>query len=421
MLSHLLATLLSVLQPQEIKIPSYQPLEWQDEKLFQAPTEEDLQVEKVLQTYLQTLKGDGSIVDRQGVWVQSDWIPLAQHHGNTRFSAASLTKIATSLASVHTWGVNYHFDTNVYYKGVIKKGVLFGDLIVEGNGDPLFIWEEGIRLGYDLQKIGLKEVKGRLILTQRFYMNFESKPNLTGEYLKTSFNHNEWNKNITNQYNTMKNKPPKPNLKISGGILYQQSTPLGLPTLIRHRSLPLHTILREMNIYSNNNIAEALAQNMGGGDKVAYLASYLAQVPSDQISLINGSGLGRENQISPRAVCQMFKILEDQLISQNMTIDDLFPVGGVDHRGTMEKRNLPPGVAVKTGTLNQVSALAGRIPTKEHGVVWFAIINSGWDVPKFRKRQDEVLQNWSHLWNLQKPTIKASYPYYGDPKRNQSN
>ena len=55
---------------------------------------------------------------------------------------------------------------------------------------------------------------------------------------------------------------------------------------------------------------------------------------------------------------------------------DFFPVAGRDRTGTMVDRNIPYGITVKTGTLWEVSALAGMIPTAERGPIWFAIINN---------------------------------------------
>ena len=96
-------------------------------------------------------------------------------------------------------------------------------------------------------------------------------------------------------------------------------------------------------------------------------------------------------------------------------------MGGRDKTGTVQWRNLPDGVAVKTGTLAQVSALAGVIPTKERGPVWFAIINHGPNIDRFRVEQDRLLQRLTNHWNLTPVAspAKATQPVkLGDPKRN---
>ena len=119
-----------------------EPLElgaWQDAVIFNLPTTEaDPMLEKIVQDYLQTLKQEGLDSDRQGVWLQSDWQELVSHQGTDPLSAASLTKIATTLAALGKWGADHQFVTKIFYTGEINEGILEGDLIVFGEGDPFF-------------------------------------------------------------------------------------------------------------------------------------------------------------------------------------------------------------------------------------------------------------------------------------------
>lgn len=57
--------------------------------------------------------------------------------------------------------------------------------------------------------------------------------------------------------------------------------------------MTLAKILKQMNIYSNNNMAEMLAEFMGSPLVVSQLAAKSAAVPPQEIQLIKGSGLGR--------------------------------------------------------------------------------------------------------------------------------
>jgi D-alanyl-D-alanine carboxypeptidase/D-alanyl-D-alanine-endopeptidase (penicillin-binding protein 4) len=175
-----------------------------------------------------------------------------------------------------------------------------------------------------------------------------------------------------------------------------------------------------MNIYSNNEIAEMLAQSVGGAQVVAQVAAAAAKVPQAEIQLLNGSGLALENRISPRAATAMLMAIEDKYQSQSLGVKDLFPTSGRDKVGTMIHRSIPIGTTIKTGTLNTVSALAGVIPTRDRGQVWFAIINHGNDVSQFRQQQDLFLQRLSQHWQLstlQPPVTTSVSPYLGDPSR----
>jgi D-alanyl-D-alanine carboxypeptidase/D-alanyl-D-alanine-endopeptidase (penicillin-binding protein 4) len=158
-----------------------------------------------------------------------------------------------------------------------------------------------------------------------------------------------------------------------------------------------------MNVFSNNDMAQMLADSVGGYTVVQSTAAKLARVPESEIQLINGSGLGVENRISPRAICAMFMAIQREALSQGLNLADLFPVSGFDHRGTLHARHIPAGTIIKTGTLNAVSSLAGVMPTRDRGLVWFAIINHGPYVSTFRAQQDKLLQQLSKT--LQAPTV----------------
>ncbi len=52
------------------------------------------------------------------------------------FVPASNMKLFTSSAALILLGHNYVYETNLYANGIIKNGVLKGDLIIQGTGDP---------------------------------------------------------------------------------------------------------------------------------------------------------------------------------------------------------------------------------------------------------------------------------------------
>jgi D-alanyl-D-alanine carboxypeptidase/D-alanyl-D-alanine-endopeptidase (penicillin-binding protein 4) len=343
-----------------------------------------------------------NLLTSQGIWMQSGPMLMANHQGTTPLPAASLTKVATSLAAFKTWGPDYQFETVVSATGPIVNGVLQGDLVITGGGDPMFVWEEAIALGNSLNKIGIKQVKGNLVIAGSFAMNFQRHPLLAGQLLKQSLNYATWTRPATYTYSIMPKGTPKPQVIIAGTVkLAAQSNPQQT-LLLRHRSLPLKQLLKEMNVFSNNDMAEMLAESVGGATVVQSTAANLARVPQSEIQLINGSGLGPENRISPRAVCAMFMALQREAVAHQLTLADLFPMSGFDHRGTMHARHLPAATVIKTGTLRDVSALAGVMPTRDRGLVWFAVLNRGPNVSGFRTGQDQLLQHL--VQRLQLPT-----------------
>jgi serine-type D-Ala-D-Ala carboxypeptidase/endopeptidase (penicillin-binding protein 4) len=371
------------------------------------PAPPDSELATTIDGYLQQLEAQGKPATEQGIWLQSGVQTLADRAGTTPRPAASITKIATSLAALKTWKSDRQFETLISARGTVENGVVRGDLVVSGGSDPLFVWKEAIAVGNALDRMGIRHVTGDLIVEGSFAMNFESDPQTAGQLFKEAIDAQLWSPEAQAEYEELPPETPKPGVKIEGTVKTNQATsdrpslfhrsPATVP-LLRHQSLPLARLLKEMNVHSNNEMAQMLADAVGGAAVVAQTAAREAGVPPEEIQLINGSGLGEENRISPRAACAMFVAIQRHLLPLGLNIGDVFPVMGRDV-GTLEDRQMPQASAVKTGTLNNVSALVGVLPTRDRGLVWFAIVNGGGDyVENFRTRQDTLLQTLQQQW-----------------------
>jgi serine-type D-Ala-D-Ala carboxypeptidase/endopeptidase (penicillin-binding protein 4) len=363
----------------------------------------DPAAEAIVQAYLQSLGSLGLPPQQQGVWLQSGLFHLADNQGQTPLPAASLTKIATSLAALQTWGPNHQFPTAIMTNGTIQNGVLQGDLIIQGGGDPMFVWEEAIGLGNGLNQLGIRQVTGDLIVSQNFVMNFDWDPLKSGTWLKQAINAATWPEATQAQYAKMPPGTDKPQVAIAGSVR-TAAAPLKATPLFTRQSLPLWNLVKRLNVYSNNFMSESLARQLGGPSIVMERATAAAGMNPNQIRLVNGSGLGEENQISPQAATLMFAAIQRYASLHQLNIADLFPIAGTDV-GTIDDRDLPRNAVVKTGTLNSVSALAGVIPTKERGLVSFAIINRGTNLEGLRDRQDVLLRQLQQAWGapVQRP------------------
>ncbi len=406
-------------------VPTLEPLQivsWQDAPIFQLPVNQtDPKVNTIINNYLKTLEQKNINPEAQGIWLQSDWQELVSHQGTTPISAASLTKIATTLAVLGQLGADYQFVTRVYHTGEIQDGILEGDLIVAGNGDPFFVWEEAFAIANTLNQLGIREVTGNLIVNKKFYMNYETEPETAAKLLYQALDVNSWSSQVIKQFQSLPITTPRPQLTIKGKIQLMRGLPPNNKLILIHKSLPLAEILKQMNIYSNNKMAQMLADEVGGASAIASYVAKVTKVPETEIQLINGSGLGVENLISPRTASKMLLAIDSLLKPFNLEVLDIFPVAGRDSIGTMENRNIPSGTTVKTGTLNQVSALAGFIPLDAERRVWFTIINSGWQIEYFRKQQDKLLQQLTEHWNYQGEEFvqeSETQVYLGDPTRN---
>ena len=403
--------------------PDLKPLEllpWQNSTLFQLPPPySDRLSETIVEGYLQNLKSQGINPERQGIWIQSDWVTPIDNRGKTPLPAASLTKIATTLASLNEWGAKHRFTTKIYVTGEITAGIVTGDLIVEGSGDPFFVWEEAIALANTLNQLGINKVRGNLLVTDKFYMNYQNRALKAGELLKQGLNR-QWQSKVSDRDLQMPPGIKQSEVAIAGEVKLTDKVSPNAQLLISHQSLPLAEILRQMNIYSNNKMAQILADLLGGAAVVAQTSAEIANFDPTEIELVNGSGLSEENRISPHAVCQMLIAIDRLLQKDSFNAADLFPTASRDVVGTVKGRSLPAGTTIKTGTLNNVSALAGVIPTNNRGNVYFSIINYGDRIDYFRQQQDILLNQLVQLWQLVPNNFNLASKnwYLGDPQRN---
>ena len=382
-----------------------------------------------IQQYLATLTAKGLNPELQGIWLQSGPMLLTSHQGTTPFPAASLTKVATSIVALRHWGPDYRFATRLSVTGPIRNGVLQGDLVIESNGDPTIEWKEAIALGNALNRSGITRVTGNLVIVGDLMVCYEADLQKSADLLKQAWDFRNWSQDFGSSYRSLPPGTPRPQVTIEGSPQSLPASALRSPKqilLVRHESPPLSQILKVMNVESNNAIAQSLADSIGGAAVIATQAAELAGVPPSEILLKNGSGLGMENRLSPRAVCALFAALQRLLQSHSLTLADVFPISGID-QGTLEDRKIPKAAVVKTGTLNEVSALAGALPTRDRGLVWFAILNRGTEIEDLRRRQDLLLQALVKQWGPAPTTpiaLISTAPInvetiLGDDQRNQ--
>lgn len=390
------ATPVATISPSPIKV---------NQPLIVAASNPQTTTNTKIQEYLKNLTSQGFAKENQGIWIQSGDTLLANHQGTIPLPAASITKVATSLVALQKFGPEHQFITFVSTNGSIKNGVLTGDLIILGSEDPLFVWEEAIALGNILNQKGIKRVTGSLIIANKFYMNFESDPLKSGELLKEGLNSQTWSAEALAQYQTLPPNTPKPQIVIEGTVKISSTPTITAQPLIKHSSLPLAELIKKMNQYSNNLMADMLAETVGGAKVVAQQAAAATGLPPAEIQLVNGSGLSENNLISPRAACGLFLALERYLQPYNMTVADVLTVVGQD-KGILSERPLPKLAVIKSGTLDNVSALGGALPTQKQQTVWFAIMNGGANVEVLRTQQEVLLKGFLSEWGA----VPASPP-----------
>lgn len=84
--------------------------------------------------------------------------------GNTALPPASVAKTLTSLYALDTLGGAYQFQTRLMTSGNIADGVLRGDLVLAGGGDPLLDTDDLARMAAELRAAGVQRVEGRFFV-----------------------------------------------------------------------------------------------------------------------------------------------------------------------------------------------------------------------------------------------------------------
>ncbi len=82
---------------------------------------------------------------------------------------ASTMKLLTTYAGLEILGPAYTWRTEVYLDGTLDKGVLKGDLILKGYGDPKFNIEQFWLWLSELRARGLREIQGDIVLDRSFF------------------------------------------------------------------------------------------------------------------------------------------------------------------------------------------------------------------------------------------------------------
>jgi serine-type D-Ala-D-Ala carboxypeptidase/endopeptidase (penicillin-binding protein 4) len=95
--------------------------------------------------------------------------PLISINAQRPMSPASTMKLLTTFAALDLLGPAYTWKTEAYIDGDLKDGVLNGNLILKGYGDPKFTIEQfWLWLG-ELRARGLREIRGDLILDRSYF------------------------------------------------------------------------------------------------------------------------------------------------------------------------------------------------------------------------------------------------------------
>ena len=175
-----------------------------------------------------------------------------------------------------------------------------------------------------------------------------------------------------------------------GGDSSRPTIPAPL-VLASYQSQPLAQDLRVINKVSQNLHAELALRLLGkekgtsgsiqGGLEVLRGFLVKAGIKPDQFAFFDGSGLSRENLVTPDAIVTLLRYCQQQ--PWGKLYEDTFPVAGVDGSLAERFRNTPAAGVVrgKTGSLSHVYSLSGYATTQKGQHIAFAIITNNDNLP----------------------------------------
>ncbi|MBO9538186.1 D-alanyl-D-alanine carboxypeptidase/D-alanyl-D-alanine-endopeptidase [Herbaspirillum sp.] len=85
------------------------------------------------------------------------------------FNPASVMKLVTTDAALELLGPTYSWKTQAYVDGALDQGVLDGDLIIKGGGDPKMVMENFWLFLRQLRARGVKDIRGNLVIDRSFF------------------------------------------------------------------------------------------------------------------------------------------------------------------------------------------------------------------------------------------------------------
>ena len=388
--------------------------------------------------------------------------PILALNADAAMNPASVMKLVTTYAGLEILGPAYAWQTVISAKGKIIEGVLHGDLVIKGYGDPKLDLEHFWLLIHRLRQTGLERITGNLILDHSYYDipqgdpgAFDGQPYRTYNILPEALLVN-YRSTALHLMPDIEKKgvrvvaDPIPdalhvvnNLKLSdkvcgggwrnfldveiqvageagdslqvilngsfsarcgrqslllglhdsatytrdlfkrfwtqqGGVfdgdVITAETPAGLLHLKTYYSPPLAEVIRGINKFSNNIAARQLFLTLGTAGSINRarspatleksehaLKQWLAtkQLFFPELVIENGSGLSRIERISAKHMGQLLLAAFNSPVMPEFIAS--LPIAAVD--GTMRGRLAGTAVSglahMKTGTLNNVRALAG--------------------------------------------------------------
>jgi D-alanyl-D-alanine carboxypeptidase/D-alanyl-D-alanine-endopeptidase (penicillin-binding protein 4) len=325
-----------------------------------------------------------------GLWDAGSGKVLDRHRDDLALVPASTTKAVTTYALLKTLKPDFTLETEVW--GDLKDGVVHGDLVFKGDGDPMLTSERIWLLAQTLRRLGVQRVTGTIRLDQSAF-DGQREPQGWGNTsadtlppvlpLSVNFNRDEGGHLVADAERLSRETLHR--ILVEAGIAIEgRSAGAGTPRkLLGWPSPPLRTMVTDINKWSNNFMIEMLVRRFGAGSwprgvmRIQEFYRTAFSLGPEAVSITDGSGLSKDNRLSARTLAIVLRGAYHDFEVGPEFVASLKIIGGEPWKLKVKDANLTRRVRVKTGHLERVTSVCGYLQTLDGQVRVFAIILNG--------------------------------------------
>jgi D-alanyl-D-alanine carboxypeptidase/D-alanyl-D-alanine-endopeptidase (penicillin-binding protein 4) len=324
---------------------------------------------------------------------------------------ASNMKLFTTATALASMGPAERFETRLVADGTVTKGVVQGDLILVGGGDPSLTAQGIGRLAAQARAAGLAKVTGRLLYDETVFDRKRAIPQpgisggrfselgrLSGLSYEGGRSADPARSAAMAMVKVLRKRGVSVSKKVARGTAPDE--PPAEQLVAEVSSSPLSALARSTNVFSINFYAEMMfksiaAEERGVGTTAggAAIVKAFAREAGGSLKAVNGSGLSRTDIASPRSVGALLThMLEQDEPVREAFLNSLAVAG---RSGTLAGRMRGSAAQRrcigKTGTLTGVSALSGYCEVAPDRFIAFSILMNRVDIGRAHMAQDRMV------------------------------
>ena len=332
---------------------------------------------------------------------------------NTVRIPASVEKLFTTSSALLRLGPAATLRTSaVTASGTVVEpgGILRGDLVLVGGGDPFFGDGSGssARLAHSVSAAGIRRIAGAVVGDESAFDARRSgccrayDRDLGGVLSALAYDRGVFRGRARLDAGRFAAARFVKQLRAAGvavtGAGRAGAAPANATTIAFVPSMPVGELARYINVPSNNFAAEMLFKELGARYRDAGTTAAGADVVRDTLDdfgvrprIVDGSGLSRVNRATPRQVVRLLERMRNRDVAT--TFRASLAVTGATGTVKSRMRGTPATgrCQVKTGTLRGVSALAGYCRAAGGRDIGFALMSNRANTHAAKAREDRIV------------------------------